>query len=198
MTPSDTKQHLQADADADADAVARCAAGDEQALEALYARHGGTCLAFARQILIDPDYAEDAVQEVFLHLWRNAGAFDGSRSSVRTWLVMLTRSRAIDRVRYEQRRTASALGEDHDRADERPGPEVQAITRALGRQTVAALAVLPAAKREALVLAYWGGYTQREIAAMTDTPLGTIKTRTRDALAVLALHLVAQGDPRLS
>ncbi|MBA2577091.1 MAG: sigma-70 family RNA polymerase sigma factor [Euzebyaceae bacterium] len=116
---------------------------------------------------------------MFLHLWRNASAFDGSRSSARTWLMMLTHHRAVDRVRSEQRRAASALGEKDDHPDDRPGPEVQAITALLGEGAVSALALLTADKREALVLTYWGGYTQREIAVMTSTPLGTVKTRTR-------------------
>ncbi len=92
---------------------------------------------------------------------------------------MLTHHRAVDRVRSEQRRAASALGEKDDHPDDRPGPEVQAITALLGEGAVSALALLTADKREALVLAYWGGYTQREIAVMTSTPLGTVKTRTR-------------------
>ena len=195
MTRSDTSQ---LETDADAESVALCAAGDQRALERLYARHGGACLALARQVLVDAHYAEDAVQEAFLHLWRHAGAFDGTRSSARTWLVMLTRARAIDRVRYEQRRTTSALAADHDRPDERPGPDVQAITAALARQTVAVLAVLPAVQREALVLAYWGGYTQREVAAITGAPLGTVKTRMRAALAALSLHLAPQDDRELT
>lgn len=190
MTPSDTKH---ADAEADADAVARCAAGDQHALERLYARHGGACLMLARQILVDVDSAEEAVQEAFLHLWHHAGVFDGSRSSTRTWLVMLTRSRAIDRVRDEQRGTAAALGADRGPADERPGPDAHAITAALGPRIAAALAVLTAAQREALVLAYWRGYTQQEIAALTGTPLATVKTSMRAALTALSLHAVPQG-----
>ena len=183
--------------DPDADAVSRCASGDEGALEELYARHGGACLALARQILVDPHYAEDAVQEAFLHLWRNAAGFDSTRSSTRAWLMLLTRSRAIDRVRYEQRRTTSPLDSaaGHDRPDDGPGPDAQAITAALGRQTVLALAVLTAVQHEVVVLAYWGGYSQREISAMTGAPLGTVKTRTRDALIALSRHLGPAGHP---
>jgi RNA polymerase sigma-70 factor (ECF subfamily) len=173
----------------DAASIAACAAGDPTALDNLYVRHGGACLGFARQILVDAHYAEDAVQEVFLHLWRNASAFDGSRSSARSWLLMLTHHRAVDRVRFERRRAALALGEKDDHPDDRPGPEAQAITALLGERAVSALALLTADKREALVLAYWGGYTQREIAVMTSTPLGTVKTRTRNALIQLRRFL---------
>jgi len=179
----------------DAASIADCAAGDPTALDELYSRHGGACLALARNILVDVHYAEDTVQEVFLHLWRNASDFNGSRSSARTWLMMLTHRRAVDRVRYEQRRPASALGETDDHPDDRPGPEVQAITALLGERAVSALALLTANKREALVLAYWGGYTQREIAVMTNTPLGTVKTRTRNALIQLHRSLADGSQP---
>lgn len=179
----------------DAASIADCAAGDPTAFDHLYGRHGGACLALARQILVDAHYAEDTVQEVFLHLWRNASAFDGSRSSARMWLMMLTHHRAVDRVRFEQRRAASALGEKDDHPDDRPGPEVLAITALLGERAVSALALLTANKREALVLAYWGGYTQREIAVMTSTPLGTVKTRMRNALIQLHRFLADESQP---
>ena len=200
VTRLDTKP-LASDADAedkvDADAVARCAAGDQLALEQLYRRHGGVCHRFARQILRDPHFAEDVVQEAYLSLWRSAAQFDGNRSSTRAWLIMLTRARAIDRVRYEQRRTVLALDQSFDRPDPRPGPDAQAISAALGRETVAALAVLTTVQREVLVLAYWGGYTQCEIPSMTGTPLGTVKTRTRAALATLSRHLVPPSEPQV-
>jgi len=179
----------------DAASMADCAAGGPTALDHLYGRHGDACLALARKILVDAHYAEDTVQEVFLHLWRNASAFDGSRSSARTWLMMLTHGRAVDRVRYEQRRPASALGEKDAGPDDRPGPEVQAITALLGERAVSALALLTASKREALVLAYWGGYTQREIAVMTSTPLGTVKTRMRNGLIELHRFLADDSQP---
>lgn len=179
----------------DAASIADCAAGDPTGLDDLYGRHGGACLALARQILGDAHYAEDTVQEVFLYLWRNASAFDGSRSSATAWLTMLTHHRAVDRVRYEQRRAASELGEKDDHPDDRPDPEVLAITALLGERAVNALALLTANKREALVLAYWGGYTQREIAVMTSTPLGTVKTRMRDALVQLHRFLADDSQP---
>ena len=184
--PGEKQRHTDVDTLADGDAVALCAAGDDAAIERLYARHGGACLALARQILVDSHLAEDAVQEAFLQLWRNAAAFDRTRSSPRTYLVMLTRARAIDRVRREQRHAALHLVEDHDRADERPGPEAQAVTAGLGREAVAALTVLSEVQREALVLAYWGGYSQQEIAVLTATPLGTVKTRMRAGLRALS------------
>ena len=190
----DARQHETDGAMAvDADDVTRCAAGDGAALERLYARHGRTCLSFARQILVDTQYAEDAVQEAFLQLWRNAATFDHTRSAPRTYLVMLTRARAVDRVRWEARRTSLSLVPEHDRADDRPGPEAQAVVASLGREAVAALAALSAVQREALVLAYWGGYTQREIAIMTVTPIGTVKTRMRAGLCALSEAFDVRG-----
>lgn len=178
----------------DAAAVVGCAGGDARALEALYSRHSSSCLSFARSILVDHQHAEDVVQEVFLEVWRHADRFDGRRSSVRAWLMLLTHHKAVDRVRAEGRRKASRLLSEHDQADQRPGPDAQAIAAVLSVQAREALAMLPAASREALVLAYWGGYTQNEIALMTRTPLGTVKTRTRNALTSLSVTL-AGGEP---
>ena len=170
----------------DAADIADCASGDEEALERLYVQHAPACLSLARSILVDPHYAQDAVQEAFLHLWRHADRFDAGRSTARAWLLMLTRCRAIDRVRAEERRRTLALSPEDDRADPTPGPSQQAVTALLAAHAVGAIASLSAVKREAVVLAYWGGYTQREIALITGAPLGTVKTRTRDALRELA------------
>lgn len=175
--------------DADAAAVAACADGDGTALEQLYDRYAAACLRHARAVLIDPHHAEDAVQEAYLELWRNAARFDAGRCSVRGWLLMLTHRRAVDRVRSEQRRQTCLLAAEHDVADERRGPAEQAVVALAGDHARQALATLSPAKREVLVLAYWGGYTQREIAALTSTPIGTVKTRMRSALLDLGTHL---------
>lgn len=175
--------------DADAAAVAACADGDDTALEQLYDRYGSACLHHARSVLVDPQYAEDAVQEAFLELWRNAARFDPTQCSVRSWLLMLTHRRAVDRTRTEQRRQTCLLSAEHDVADDRRGPPEHAVAALAGEHARQALAVLPARKREVLVLAYWGGFTQREIAGLTRTPIGTVKTRMRSALQDLGAHL---------
>jgi RNA polymerase sigma factor (sigma-70 family) len=180
--------------EADEAAVTRCASGSAEALEELYAQHAGACLKHARSILVDAHHAEDAVQEAFLDLWRDAGRFDGSRSCVRSWLLMLTHRKAVDRVRAEQRRRTWALADGLEPVDERPGPEVQAVL--LGRQTRTALATLSAPQRQAVVLAFWGGYTQREIAGLTQTPIGTIKSRMHFALKELGRTIDRDGSPR--
>lgn len=181
---------------ADALRVAQCASGDGHALEELYANYGGSCLALARSILIDPHHAQDAVQEAFLDLWRHPHRFDSQQSSARSWLLLLTHRKAVDRVRSEQRRKTSELLPSDDREDERPGPDLQAISALLGDRTRQALASLSQIKREALVLAYWGGYTQREISVLTSTPIGTVKSRMRSAMEELSRSLADEVAPK--
>jgi len=159
--------------------VARVTEGDGGALEALYGRYGRPCYSLARRILGDEQLAQDVVQEVFLTLWRDAGRFDPARGVFASWLLSMTHHKAVDAVRREEnlrkRRTTADILEDK----EVDGPKVHdEVWSTLRRQRVReALATLPDPQREALVLAYFGGYTQREIAGLTDTPLGTVKTR---------------------
>ncbi len=159
--------------------VARVTEGDGGALEALYGRYGRACFGLARRILADEQFAQDVVQEVFLTVWRDASRFDAARGGFSTWLLSMTHHKAVDAVRREEnlrkrRSTAEVLeGREYD------GPDVDdEVWSLLRRSRVrAALQTLPAPQREALTLAYFGGYTQREIAGLTSTPLGTVKTR---------------------
>lgn len=173
--------------------MALCAAGHPDGLTALYVRHAAACLAHARSIIRDGHHAEDAVQEAYLDVWRQAGRYDRRRSSVRSWLLMLTHRKAIDRVRSEQRRATYPLEPSHDHPDPASGTDARAITAILGKWVCHALAELTPVKREALVLAYWGGYTQREIATLTGAPLGTVKSRMRSATTELAAMLELNG-----
>ena len=159
--------------------VARVTEGDGGALEALYGRYGRACYSLARRILADEQFAQDVVQEVFLTVWRDASRFDASRGAFSTWLLSMTHHKSVDAVRREEnlrkrRTTADAL-----ERRESDGPRVEdAVWSLLRRERVRkVLATLPAVQREALTLAYFGGYTQREISGLTDTPLGTVKTR---------------------
>ena len=159
--------------------VAQVTDGDAGALEALYGRYGRACFGLARRILADEQFAQDVVQEVFLTVWRDAARFDASRGGFSTWLLSMTHHKAVDSVRREEnlrkrRTTAEAL-----ETRESDGPRVEdAVWSLLRRERVReVLATLPEPQREALVLAYFGGYTQREIAGLTSTPLGTVKTR---------------------
>ena len=159
--------------------VALVAERDGGALEALYDRYGKASYSLARRILGDETLTQDVVQEVFLALWRDAGRFDARRGTVATYLLSLTHHRAVDVVRREEslrRRHASeeAMAFDSDRSADVEG-EVQ--TRERGQRVRRALHDLPESQRQALALAYFGGYTQREVAALVGVPLGTVKTR---------------------
>ncbi|HEV7208215.1 MAG TPA: sigma-70 family RNA polymerase sigma factor [Mycobacteriales bacterium] len=153
--------------------------GDAPALEALYHRYGRACFSLARRILTDVTLAQDVVQEVFLSLWKDAGRFDVSRGGFATWLLSMTHHKAVDVVRREEnlRKRRNAADAAEAVRVPLPGPDDEAWATLRRERVRGALAVLPTAQREALGLAYYGGYTQREIAGLTDTPLGTVKTR---------------------
>jgi RNA polymerase sigma factor (sigma-70 family) len=152
---------------------------DDGALEALYDRYGKAAYSLARRILTDELLAQDVVQEVFLSLWRNARQFDAGRGTVATYLLSMTHHRAVDVVRREEnlrrRRTSDEVLEFEP--DPAPGVEAEAEAAERRAEVRAALAQLPPAQREALALAYFGGYTQREVASLVGVPLGTVKTR---------------------
>jgi len=170
----------------DAALIERIARGDADALAALYDRHAPRVLGLTSRILGDRDEAEDVLQEVFLQVWRSPARFDAARGSAVTWLLILARSRAIDRLRSLRRRGHDrqvpiddhpiASGEDLERGAEN-AQEGAAVRRALE--------ALPPDQRRALELAYFDGYTQSEIAQMTGAPLGTVKTRLRQGMMKL-------------
>lgn len=159
--------------------VARVAGGDGQALEALFARHGRACYALSRRILVDEQLAQDVVQEVFLAVWRDPSRYDPAKAAFSSWLLSVTHHKAVDVVRREEslrrRRTSADLleGEESDA----PRVDEQVWSRVRRERVREVLRTLPEPQREALALAYFGGYTQREIAGLTGTPLGTVKTR---------------------
>jgi RNA polymerase sigma factor (sigma-70 family) len=158
--------------------IAMVSEGDGRALEVLYSRYGKACYSLARRILVDEQYAQDCVQEVFLTIWRDCSKFDPAKGGFASWLLSMTHHKAVDAVRREEtvrkRRAApEALEETVSTLD--VDEEVWSSLR--GERVRAALQALPQVQREALTLAYFGGYTQREIAGLTDTPLGTVKTR---------------------
>jgi RNA polymerase sigma factor (sigma-70 family) len=150
-------------------------AGDEAALGALYDRFGRLAYRVALRILRDQALAEDAVQEAFLAIWRSADSYRRERSTPSTWLLTLVHRRAVDLVRREDRRRAEPLDETPEAAGG-DVPEVAAV-RADRVAVQAALHALPADQRQALELAYYGGYTQSELAERLGVPLGTVKSR---------------------
>ncbi|GAC1611061.1 MAG: hypothetical protein NVS3B26_21540 [Mycobacteriales bacterium] len=159
--------------------VAAVVAGDAAALEGLYRRYGRPCYGLARRILTDDQFAQDVVQEVFLTVWRDAARFDPARGGFSSWLLAMTHHKAVDAVRREEnlRKRRSPAEVLDERISDAP-PVDDEVWSLLRRARVRdALQLLPAAQREALTLAYFGGYTQREIAGLTGTPLGTVKTR---------------------
>ena len=163
--------------------VRRVADGEDAALEALYDRYGRPAFALARRITGEPVFAEEVVQEVFLALWRDPAKYDPSRGGFPSWLLATTHHKAVDAVRREEtiRRRRASLADEAatytSSVSDLPAVEDAAWSGLRGERVRQALGALPAPQREALVLAYYAGYTQREIAARTNTPLGTVKTR---------------------
>jgi RNA polymerase sigma factor (sigma-70 family) len=166
---------------ADADLLRRLRAGDRKAVDDLYERFRRPAFALARRILADDSLAEDVLQEVFLSVWRDPSAYDRARGSFSSWLLAVVHHKAVDAVRREesQRRRQTMAEEDLALAEPVATRDVEeeAWTRVVAEQVRSALGQLSAPQREALTLAYYGGYTQREVAALTGTPLGTVKTR---------------------
>jgi RNA polymerase sigma factor (sigma-70 family) len=171
--------------------VGRVIEGDGSALEALYARYGRACYALARRILADDQFAQDCVQEVFLTVWRDAARFDASRGAFSSWLLSMTHHKAVDAVRREENLRKRRTGPDALETQESDAPPVdeEVWSGLRGARVRRALQTLPDAQREALTLAYFGGFTQREIAGLTATPLGTVKTRMLTGMRRLKLSL---------
>jgi RNA polymerase sigma-70 factor (ECF subfamily) len=178
----------------DAALLALVGKGDEAAIEALYDRYGRSCFGLARRILDDAQLAEDVVQQVFLALWQGTG-FDPSRGAVSTWLLSMTHHKAVDSLRRESTRRKRLAGEQTllELQATGPGPEDEAWARLRAERTREALRTLAAEQREVLLLAYYGGYTQREIADMTGLPLGTVKSRTLTAMRRMRDQLSGEG-----
>jgi RNA polymerase sigma-70 factor (ECF subfamily) len=167
--------------------VALVARGDEPALGELYDRLGRIAYGLARRVLRDDRLAEDAVQEGFLTVWRTAGAFRADRAKARSWILTLVHRRAVDLVRREQRRRAETLEEGHAAALASPdrAADEEAWLRFERERVQDALGRLSDAQREALELAYYGGFSQTELAERLGVPVGTIKSRMFAGLARL-------------
>jgi RNA polymerase sigma-70 factor (ECF subfamily) len=166
--------------------VALVARGDETALAELYDRVGRIAFGLAFRVLRDERLAEDAVQEAFLGVWRTAATFSAERAKATTWILTLVHRRAVDLVRRENRRRAEPLEEDEGtHAAPIPSAEDAAWLHFERERVQAALGRLPDTQREAIELAYYGGYTQSELAERLGQPLGTIKSRMFAGLARL-------------
>jgi len=173
-------------AEADINVVQRLAAGDRDAVAELYDRHAARIMGLAIRIVRNSSDAEDVVQELFSQAWRIAPNYQPARGSVAGWLLMMARSRAIDRLRSRQPRRDV---DDRPDLDGLPADVAPVSEQLIASQQVAhvreAMTALPVEQRTALELAYFEGLTQSEIAERTQTPLGTVKTRIRTALTSL-------------
>ena len=199
----------------DAALVRALAAGSEDALAALYDRHVNGIHAVALRLTNDRQLAEEVVQETFLALWNRAELYDPAVASLATWLRTIARNRTVDRLRAAGRRPPlvplPGLGDEgeSDAGFERlkpdavvlggavpdAGPEAAAEAAEVRAAVAAALATMPDVERTVIILAYREGLTQSEIAERLDWPLGTVKTRTRRALAHLRYALEAGDQP---
>jgi RNA polymerase sigma factor (sigma-70 family) len=167
----------------DAALLALIARADEHALAELYRRFGRLAYGLAFRILRDDALAQDAVQEGFLGVWRGAERFTADRAKPSTWLLTLVHRRAVDLVRREERRRTEPLEPEAEAMKAAPGDEAEFLTQ---KEAIrGALRQLPPEQREAIELAYYGGYTQSELAERLGQPLGTIKSRMFTGLSRL-------------
>lgn len=171
--------------------------GDSDALRFLYGRYATGVLALLSRMLGSAAEAEEQLQEVFVVLWREAARFDQERGSLRAWLYTMARRRALDLIRARQSRPQPGPEEDvsqsptraNEKTEETPEKNASANQRAIA--VSAAISQLPPKQREVLDLAYFQGLSQYEIAAKLNVPIGTIKSRVRDAMIRLRQPLEA-------
>ncbi len=174
----------------DGDLVARVATGDRVAFEELYRRYARSVLGLALRRIGDRGRAEDALQETFTSIWRSARRYDPAQGPVAPWLYTVARNAVTDVLR---RTPEASVGEAPDVPEVGRGPAEQAEDGWVAWQVHRAVALLPDDERVVIELAYWGGLSQSEVAAFLGIPLGTVKTRTRSALARLAVELDGRG-----
>ena len=170
--------------------VTRIQNGDRDALGELYDHYASLAMGVVMRITRDRDAAEDVVHDAFVAAWRRIETFDGQRGSVRSWLLTIVRNRGIDRVRG--RRPTMEIGDADEQALLRTeaDPTLAAAIERMGNDELrGAVEQLPAEQREAIELAYFGGHTYREIAALTGVPTGTANGRLRLALRKLRASL---------
>jgi len=187
VTRADTEQA------SDTQLVQQMSQGDQAAISILYDRYSGLMMGVALRFLTERSAAEDLVHDVFLEAWKNADRFEAGRGSVKTWLLVRLRSRALDRLRSASRTRRVAtdgvnLPEPRTASDEDPGlsPDRRAIH--------ALLSSLSDGQRAVLELAYFHGLSSSEIGSKLGLPVGTVKSRTSAALGKLRNHLGERGS----
>ena len=180
--------------DNDVELLKAVAAQDEAALAQLYDRYRVILFGLLMRILNNREEAEDVLQEVFLQVWRRAADFDENRGRPFTWLVTLARSRGIDRLRTlasRERVAVAGAKEETEAVSDAASDAFRSEQRSL---VTSALAQLPDEQQRPLILAYFDGLTQTEIAARLGAPLGTVKTRMRTGMMKLREMLAGQGE----
>jgi RNA polymerase sigma-70 factor, ECF subfamily len=178
---------------ADREMLLQVGNGDQAAFSALYDRLSGPLYSLALKMLGDASDAQDALQEVFVQIWSRARTYDPERSSVFTWAILLTRSRAIDRLRARDRRLRVVVGstaDENEVAEATDASTVESAADTANKKDEAAhvrslLNNLPEDQRQAIELAFFGHRTHHEIAAQLGQPLGTVKARIRRGLLKL-------------
>ncbi|MEW6682981.1 MAG: sigma-70 family RNA polymerase sigma factor [Nitrospirota bacterium] len=166
----------------DEELVSEMVKRDAQAFATFYDRHASTVLGFLCRLLGDRSEAEEALQDAFWQVWRQAGSYDPTRGRPVAWLVQIARSRGLDRLRRVKLRTARTADLPDEDRERIPGAETadqQAIDGETQERVHTALATLPAEQRQAVTLAFFNGLTHPEIALRVNAPLGTVKTRIR-------------------
>jgi RNA polymerase sigma-70 factor, ECF subfamily len=172
----------------EAQLVRRVAQGDRDAFAALYDLYAKPLYSLALRILNDPKEAEDVLQDVFLRIWEKAGAFDEAGGKPFSWVVTMTRNKAIDRIRSRQRHSRlfeEASGSIEATSSEAAAPAPAGVEQDEAAQVRTALNALPKEQRQAIELAFFGGLTHSEIAAALREPLGTVKARIRRGMLQL-------------
>lgn len=180
----------------DAAMVARIRAGDDSALAAVYDQYSGLVHGIAVN-LVGPEQARDITQEVFLRIWQQPAAYDPAQGSLRTFLAVMARRRAIDELRRSGRRAAREQRVEAETPTLMPNVEEAALAMVASDRLRAAVARLPADQRRAVELAYFEGLTFKDVARVTGQPEGTAKSRLRLALGRLARELVDDLNPAM-
>jgi len=164
--------------------IARTALGDRKAFSVLYDETSAKLFGVSLRILKDRAHAEDAVQEIYVRIWRRAGSFRAGQASAMAWLVTIARNQAIDMVRARQPETLD-YDDAPDVADPDPGPEAAAVLRGEGRRIATCLGELEAGRAAAVVAAYVEGLSYQELAEQNAVPLNTMRTWLRRSLVKL-------------
>lgn len=177
----------------DAALLSKVADGDQASFDELYRRHREACLSACRRVTASYALAEEAMQSAFLDVWRQAARYRPDRASARVWILTIAHHKAVDVVRVEQRRWQALPGASSDLVTQETDPTAAVDSSDELGHVFHVIRALTPTQRECLMLCYYAGYTQREVADRLGVPLGTVKTRCLRALQVLRQALDADA-----